>query len=115
MNRKNPLRAAAALALALALVLSGCAIFGGPADKALRKTPSYRDGYQDGCAAATSAYTDLRKGPLTDNTLYRSDQIYRTGWGNGYQACRTTLTPGVEANSPGMGPGNIPDQGPGHQ
>lgn len=101
--------------LALSLTLSACAIFGGPADRALRKTPSYRDGYQDGCAAATDAYTNYRKGPLTDNALYRTDQTYRTGWGNGYQACRTTMTPGVQANSPGSNMSNIPDQGPGHQ
>ena len=102
-----------ALALFAIAALSGCAVFGGPADRALRKTPSYRDGYQDGCAAATDAYTNFRKGPLTDNALYRTDQTYRTGWGNGYQACRSTLTPGVQANSPGQGA--LPDQGPGHQ
>ncbi|HEY1630680.1 MAG TPA: hypothetical protein VGF56_05160 [Rhizomicrobium sp.] len=101
--------------LALSLTLSACAIFGGPADRALRKTPSYRDGYQDGCAAATNAYTDFRKGPLTDNSLYRTDQIYRTGWGNGYQSCRSTMTPGVQANAPSNGMTPIPDQGPGHQ
>jgi hypothetical protein len=99
--------------LLLAFVLSGCVLFGGPADKALRRTPAYRDGYQDGCAAATAAYTDLRKGPLTDNTLYRTDPTYRAGWGNGYQTCRSTLTPGVRANEPGSAP--LPDAGPGRQ
>ncbi|HEX3675660.1 MAG TPA: hypothetical protein VHU87_15420 [Rhizomicrobium sp.] len=103
----------APLAVLLLLPLSGCVIFGGPADKALRRTPSYRDGYQDGCAAANDAYSNFRKGPLTDNALYRTDQVYRSGWGNGFQACRTTLTPGVQANSPDHGP--LPDEGPGHQ
>jgi hypothetical protein len=102
-----------AFAAILALTLAGCTLFGGPADKALRRTPSYRDGYQDGCAAATNSDTDFRKGPLTDNSLYRTDQIYRTGWGNGYQACRTTLVPGVQANAPGGHP--LPDPSPGHQ
>jgi hypothetical protein len=102
------------LALLLVLALSGCAIFGGPADKALRRTPSYRDGYQDGCAAATNTHTDVRGGPVaTDNSQYRTDHVYRTGWGNGYQACRGTLVPGVHANEPdGVA---FPDVSPGHQ
>ncbi|MGH6872484.1 MAG: hypothetical protein ACREHE_13360 [Rhizomicrobium sp.] len=101
------------LAAALALSLAGCTIFGGPADKALRRTPSYREGYQDGCAAATAAYSNLRKGPYTDNEQFRSDHVYRTGWGNGFQTCRSTLTPGVHANEPASAP--LPDVSPGHQ
>src|ERR1700742_2582306 len=89
------------LAALLAAMLSGCTIFGGPADRALRRTPSYRDGYQDGCAAATNSHTDVRGGPVaSDNSQYRTDHVYRTGWGNGYQACRGTLVPGVNANAP---------------
>jgi hypothetical protein len=96
-----------------ALFLCGCTLFGGPADKALRRTPSYRDGYQDGCAAATDSNANLRTGPLTDNELYKTDAIYRHGWGNGYQSCRRSLTPGVQANGPDSSP--IPDNSPGHQ
>jgi hypothetical protein len=103
----------APILMLLAVTVSGCAIFGGPADKALRRTASYRDGYQDGCAAATDTYTNYRKGPLTDNSLYRTDQTYRTGWGNGFQTCRSTLTPGSRANEPDASP--IPDVSPGHQ
>ncbi|HTQ15375.1 MAG TPA: hypothetical protein VMH86_16000 [Rhizomicrobium sp.] len=101
------------LLLAAVLLLSGCTIFGGPADRALRRTPSYRDGYQDGCAAANAAYSNLRKGPLSDNEQYKTDRIYRSGWANGYQTCRRSLTPGVQANEPGSEP--IPDVSPGHQ
>ena len=96
-----------------ALCLCGCVLFGGPADKALRRSPSYRDGYQDGCAAANASGADLRDGPATDNALYKTDAIYRHGWGNGYQACRSTLTPGSQANSPGSNP--ILNPNPGHQ
>jgi hypothetical protein len=103
----------APLTVLLVLLLGGCAIFGGPADKALRKTPSWRDGYQDGCAAATDAHSNFRKGPLTDNAMYRTDKIYRSGWGNGYQTCRGTLTPGTRANAPG--PDAFQDPSPGHQ
>jgi hypothetical protein len=97
--------------LLTALCLCGCTIFGGPADKALRRTPSYRDGYQDGCAAATNANADLRSGPQADDSLAKTDAIYRHGWSNGYQTCRRSLTPGVNANEPSSGP--IPDNNPG--
>jgi hypothetical protein len=97
----------------LVLSLGGCAVFGGPADKALRRSPSYRDGYQDGCAAANDQGSNLRTGPLTDNGLYKTDSVYRTGWGNGYQTCRRIQTPGVQANTPADHP--IPDISPGHQ
>jgi hypothetical protein len=99
--------------LLMAFCVCGCTIFGGPADKALRRTPSYRDGYQDGCAAATDAGANLRTGPRTDNELYKTDAIYRHGWANGYQACRSTLTPGSQANMPGANP--ILNPNPGHQ
>jgi len=52
-------------------------------------------------------------GPLTDNALYKTDSVYRSGWGNGYQTCRRIQTPGVQANAPGDHP--LPDISPGHQ
>jgi hypothetical protein len=76
------------LVCAAALALSSCAIFGGPADRALRRTPSYQAGYADGCAAANNASANYREAPATDNRLYESDQTYRYGWGNGYQTCK---------------------------
>jgi len=95
----------------VALCLCGCGLLGGPADRALRRTPSYRDGYQDGCAAATDAGTNLRDGPVTDNALDKTDAIYRHGWANGYQTCRSTLT--SPTNMPGSNP--ILNPSPGHQ
>ncbi len=103
----------APLAALMVLTLSGCALIGDQADKALRKTPSWRDGYQDGCAAANDSYTDFRKGPNTDNPLYRTDATYRSGWGNGYQSCRSINTPGTQANAPSSWP--LPEPSPGHQ
>jgi hypothetical protein len=90
------------------LSLCGCALLGGPADRALRRTPSYRDGYQDGCAAANSAGSDLRHDPTAGNEEYKTDAIYRHGWANGYQTCRSTLTP------QGSMPGSNSPLNPGH-
>lgn len=104
--------AAASIAALLVIAVSGCTIFGGPADRALRRTPAYRDGYQDGCAAATNAYSDTRKGPSTDNSPYHGDKVYSSGWSNGYQTCRSSLTPGVKANEPDRAP--FPQPNPGH-
>jgi hypothetical protein len=91
-----------------ALGVASCAIFGGPADKALRKTPSFRQGYDDGCAAATTIGADYRHDPAID-PAYRNDRVYRAGFMNGLRTCRRTISP------PGSEPGKpIPEVSPGH-
>jgi hypothetical protein len=90
----------ATLALA-ALTLGGCTIFGGPADKALRRTPSFRDGYADGCAAANNPSANPRE---QRENLTGEDRIYRRGWANGFQTCRaTSVAPGDTPNSSTIG------------
>lgn len=85
----------AAVALAAAL-LSSCAIFGGPADRALRRTPSFREGYSDGCAAANNPGANPRE---TQDSLAGTDNVYRRGWANGFQTCRrTAIAPGDAPN-----------------
>ena len=42
-----------ALVVLAASLVSGCIFFPSAKDKALRKTPSFKEGYSDGCAAAT--------------------------------------------------------------
>jgi hypothetical protein len=87
-----------------ALTLSACAIFGGPADRALRKTPSYRAGYSDGCAAANNPSANYREGPTADTGMYANDQTYRHGWANGYQTCRPVgVAPGDTPYMPNQG------------
>jgi hypothetical protein len=76
-----------AMVLAFASLVSGCIFFSNPRDRALRNSPSFRDGYSDGCAAATTQGADFRKGPQRDETLYKTDSVYRAGWANGYQTC----------------------------
>jgi hypothetical protein len=75
-----------------ALTLSGCMIFGGPADRALRRSPSYRAGYADGCADATGPSANPRDQP---QALSDEDRAYRRGYAGGFTACKpTTVAPG---------------------
>ena len=86
----------------LALVLAGCSIFGSAEDRAVRNAPDFRQGYGDGCAAATDQGADLRERPVEDKALYKSDDTYRAGWRSGFQTCRRTdMQPGA---SPGGNP-----------
>jgi len=91
---------------ALALVLTGCSIFGSATDRTARNSPDYREGYADGCAAATDQGADLRDRPVEDKSLYNSDETYRAGWSSGFQICRRT---GME---PGASPGDNPIHDP---
>lgn len=82
-----------------AITLCGCMVFGGPADRALRRTPSYRAGYSDGCAAANGESANPRD---TAKALTDEDRAYRRGYSGGYTACkRTSVAPGdVPYHSP---------------
>lgn len=91
---------------ALVLFVGSCA----GQEQALQKSPSFRAGYEDGCAAATNAGTDLRERPTEDAQSYAGDPAYRTGYGNGLSTCRRNdLQP---MTAPGAGPITLP--GPGH-
>jgi hypothetical protein len=85
---------------------SGCSMFGGPEQAALHKSPNFQSGYEDGCASANQQGSDLRDRLVQDKGLYQTDEAYRTGWSNGFSACRTTNTP------PGTEPGGNPLGGP---
>jgi hypothetical protein len=98
----------AILVLAL-LSTAGCAVFSS-ADRALQKDPNFREGYEDGCAAATSHGSDLRDRPVGDQQLLAQDDTYRKGWNSGFQNCRRSE---LEPNAmPGDNPVRVP--GPGH-
>lgn len=100
----NSLVRASILAL-VTLSLGGCTLFGGPADRKLRNTPSFREGYSDGCAAANNPSANFREGPSADTSSYASDPIYRRGWANGYQVCQPTgVAPGDTPYQPMQGP-----------
>jgi hypothetical protein len=97
------------LALTL-LSLAHCAVLGSSTDLTLQKDPNFREGYGDGCAAATSHGSDLRDRPVGDQQLYVEDEKYRKGWSSGFQTCRRS---DIEPNArPGDNPVGVP--GPGH-
>lgn len=73
-----------------AALAGGCVFFPSAKDRELRRSPSFREGYSDGCAAATTPSSNYREEPHRDETLYQSDKAYRAGWANGFQTCRPT-------------------------
>lgn len=76
------------LVFSAAALVSACTLFPSAKDRAMRNSPSFKQGYSDGCAAATTASSNYREGPYRDQALYQSDAAYRAGWANGYQSCR---------------------------
>lgn len=99
-----------AAVFAAAIMLVSCALFPSAHDRAVRNTPNYKAGYNDGCAAANAAGDTYRYGPVRDEDTYRKDENYRAGWNTGYSACRRTVSPsGAE---PGRSP--VPEPSPGH-
>lgn len=74
--------------IVFALALSSCGLLQSDADRAMQKTPNYRAGYDDGCAAASTTGANPREQPYRDDTLYDSDKAYHAGWGSGFATCR---------------------------
>jgi hypothetical protein len=87
-------------------VASSCSMFEGPETAKLHKSPTFREGYEDGCASGNQQGADLRDRLVKDPDLYKSDETYRTGWSNGFSACRTSNS------APGTQPGADPLGGP---
>ena len=89
------------------LVLGGCIFFETRADRALRHQPSFRTGYEDGCATANAQGANMRRGDLVrDDSLYDADKAYRVGWAQGHNACRRGAPTAQE-------PGPLADPNPG--
>ena len=57
----------------LLLPLSACALFPSKQERALRRSPDYRAGYQDGCNSAWSPDANKRH----DDTIVRDDRQYK--------------------------------------
>jgi len=93
--------------LALASLVSACA---SREDRAVRDDPNFQAGYSAGCSAATTESANYREGPTRDENLYKNDEAYRRGWGNGYTTCQRTLTPPNRGDTGSI----IPDHSPGH-
>jgi hypothetical protein len=88
-----------ALVMIGALALAGCGLFPSAAERAVQKSPNFRAGYNDGCAAASATGANPRERPYREDALYKASQAYRAGWGNGYSICRREGA-GAEPGSP---------------
>jgi hypothetical protein len=87
--------------------LGACSLFLSKETRALRKSPDYRVGYQDGCNSAYGQGADKSQDAnfVRDEEAYRTNKAYRTGWGMGRNACRSTGYTGTPSQtSPGAGP-----------
>jgi hypothetical protein len=101
--------------LSLLMPLAACGLFVSKETRALRKSPDYRAGYNDGCNSAYGPDADKRHDDtiVRDDAMYKDNKAYRMGWGRGLNACRSSGYTG--ANLPGTVPsGPIPDLNPGN-
>ena len=97
-------------AILLSLAVAGCGLFSSPAQRAVQKSPNFRAGYSDGCAAVSTTGANYRAGAYRDEALYKTSAAYRAGWGNGFSVCRrdgTGATPGSPLD------GSLLNQSPG--
>lgn len=101
--------------LVVVLPLSACGLLLSKQERALRKSPDYQAGYQDGCNSAWSPDANKRHDDtiVRDDQLYKNNKAYRAGWNSGLNACRSASNTG--GTNPGTVPGEpIPDQNPGN-
>jgi len=75
----------ALILLLVVMPLSACGLFVSKETRALRKTPDYRAGYQDGCNSAYGPDADKRHDDtiVRDDAEYKSNKAYRSGWNDG--------------------------------
>src|SRR6201996_5332829 len=103
--------------LLMLLPLAACGLFMSKQERALRRSPDYKAGYQDGCNSSWSPDANKRHDDsiVRDDQMYQANKAYRAGWNMGLNACRVSNTGnpggGMPAN-PQSGP--IPDQNPGN-
>src|ERR1700753_3884673 len=97
------------MVLALLVPLAACM---SSKERALRKSPDYRVGYQDGCNSAAPPGANKREEADTvrDDEQYKHNAAYRSGWNKGLNSCRVAASGGRVAD-PGAAPnaGPIPD------
>ena len=81
----------------LLLPLAGCALFDSKQNRAMRRLPEYREGYNDGCISAQEPDANMRDpAPARrDEQMYDGNRAYRYGWNTGCGAGRSV--PGTSA------------------
>jgi hypothetical protein len=100
--------------LSILLPLAACGLFPSKQERALRRSPDYKAGYQDGCNSAWAPDANKRHDDtiVRDDQQYQNNKAYRVGWNKGLNACRSTSYSGRDAGGVQSGP--IPDQNPGN-
>lgn len=104
-----------AVVLLMILPLASCGLFQSRETRALRRSPDYRAGYQDGCGSANGQDANKRQesARIRDESQYKNNKAYRMGWDRGLNACRSTGYAGGPL--PGTVPsGPVPDMNPGN-
>lgn len=103
--------------LLVLLPLAACGLFMSGKERALRKSPDFRVGYQDGCNSAAPPGANKREetDKVRDEEAYKSNAAYRAGWNRGLHGCSVAASGGRGAD-PGASPnaGPIPDVNPGN-
>ena len=69
----------------------------------MQKSPSFRAGYDDGCAAASTTGANPRERPYRDEASYQNDRAYHAGWSSGFSACRSEVY-GSPVDTPAINP-----------
>ena len=96
----------------LALLLAGCTLFESRADRAMKSSPDYKAGYNDGCGSAgMQDGADKSRDSLNrDEEAFSKNKAYHAGWITGFRGCRMYLP---QSGQPGLyGRGPVPDPTP---
>ena len=75
--------------------------FEGPISRQMEHSPSFKDGYSDGCATASTKSANFNEtNTVRDDSLFKTDKAYRAGWSAGYTGCRPIVGPDEPQNGP---------------
>lgn len=73
------------------LIAAGAALAAGcaadPKLQALRESPGFQVGYNDGCLTATEENKSFSTKSARDSYAFDNDDAYRAGWRQGYLEC----------------------------
>ncbi len=61
-------------------------------DPALRDSPNFSMGYNDGCTSGNTRIVGFDKTVRRKDDLYAGDEAYKAGWNEGYISCGGSTT-----------------------
>lgn len=82
---KNPLIKLVALSAISVLGLSACVTI---VQSDAAEGPFYIQGYTDGCTTSRESAKSFSQKTVQDESLFKIDASYRSGWRQGYQSCK---------------------------